>query len=217
MLEMVSNRKGRYKGMSIRTIQSFVVVILVSSLFLWAGNNASAETVLLENDFHMWEPGTVTAHYWTLQPHYAEFKFPKDSVALGPLFSGSSEWTDYAFEIKFRVTRYGQYGNFRMFLRSDRLWYGYSCSVCSEGINLFRFEGNYDLNEVLYSNTEVIIEEGVEYVVTMEVQSNRIRLFINGDLISDVVDDWDLYPSGGIGVKASNVEVEIYGARVTTL
>lgn len=193
------------------------VVVSLGVLVLGATMSVSAGEILLENNFTKWT-NVTNRNIWHLEDNYAEHKF-SDGVVLSTLFCGAKDWTDYSFEVRFKVTRYGEFGQFRLFVRSDSLWYGYGWGLHNYGTTLHRFEGNWDLSEVLF-NAEpesLIFEEGTEYVVRMDVRGNEVQLFVDGELVATAVDDLDFWPAGGVGIKASNVEVEIYSARVVEL
>lgn len=147
-----------------KTFRLLTVGVLMGILLLVPTLCVSAEEVLLENSFDKW-PNVTNRHYWRLEDNFAEHKF-SEGVALSTLFYGPKDWTDYAFEVRFKVTRYGDFGQFRLFVRSDSLWYGYGWGLHNFGTTLHRFEGSWDFNEVLWEPEPgtVLFEEGVEYL-----------------------------------------------------
>jgi len=142
-----------------------------------------------------------------------------DPVGFGNAFAGDENWTDYAVEADVIIREYPQYGNFRFFLRMNELWYGYGVSFLADGAMIFRFDGNWDVREILGEvwDAKAGIPLDTLTHVRVEVRGNQLAIFVNGEQVAQVEDPEAVYPAGRIGFRFDFVRGEVRNVKVTAL
>lgn len=197
-------------------------LLLVASVFallcLAAGVHAQDE-VLFHDDFS----GDLSNWYFDTgtdgRPDY--FSISDGAMLFAPVwfgnaFAGDPAWTDYAVEVEYEVLEYGQYGNTRVFVRSNQLWYGYGVSIAEGVLVLDRFEGNWD-RRTTYVQIGRATPPGQRVTVRLEVRGNNLKLYYNGEFLAEATDPDNLYPTGRIGLRADHDSIKVYRVTVTAL
>lgn len=191
---------------------------LLAVLCLTAGVYAAGE-VLFHDDFS----GDLSKWYFDAttdgRPDY--FSISDGAMVFAPVwfgnaFAGDPNWTDYAVEVEYEVLEYGQWGNTRVFVRSNQLWYGYAVSIAEGVLVLDRFEGNWD-QRVTFAQVGKATPPGQRITVRLEVRGNNLKLYYNGELLAEATDPENMYPMGGIGLRADHDSIKVYRVTVTAL
>lgn len=127
-----------------------------------------------------------------------------DAVPNAYLLS-SEDWTDYSFSTQV-VFESGVYEQVFLVVRSQRQsnCTGYRVGGNRLGVSIFRFDPvNGCDGEVLAEDIHFPLEEGKMYEMEVEVIGNRIRYYVDRQLILEAQDD--TYPKGGVGLLAYQV------------
>lgn len=201
-----------------------VAVLAAAVLATGAVALAAAGDVLFEDDFSAgldkWYLDTGTGanpSNFFVDPAAKAMVF--DPVGFGNAFAGDENWKDYAFEADVIIREYPQYGNFRFFLHMNELWFGYGVSFLADGMMIFRFDGNWDVREVLGEvwDPKAGIPLDTLTHVRVEIRGNQLTVFVNGEQVAQVEDPDGVYPSGRVGFRFDYVRGEVRNVRVTAL
>jgi len=117
----------------------------------------------------------------------------------------SEDWTDYTFSADV-IFESGVYEQVFLVVRSQRRsnCTGYRVGGNRLGVSIFRFDPVNGCNgEVLAEDIHFPLEEGRLYRTQVEVIGDRIRYFVDGELILEAQDD--TYLQGGVGLLAYQV------------
>lgn len=127
-----------------------------------------------------------------------------DAVPNAYLLS-SEDWTDYTFSTQV-VFESGVYEQIFLVVRSQRKpnCTGYRVGGNRLGVSIFRFDPiNGCDGEVLAEDIHFPLEEGKAYTMKVEAIGDRIRYYVDGELILEAQDG--TYPRGGVGFLAYQV------------
>ena len=127
-----------------------------------------------------------------------------DAVPNAYLLS-SEDWTDYTFSTQV-VFESGVYEQIFLVVRSQRQpnCTGYWVGGNRLGVSIFRFDPiNGCDGEVLAEDIHFPLEAGRMYTMQVEAIGDRIRYYVDGQLILEAQDD--TYPQGGVGFLAYQV------------
>lgn len=127
-----------------------------------------------------------------------------DAVPNAYLLS-SEDWTDYTFSTQI-VFESGVYEQIFLVVRSQRQpnCTGYRVGGNRLGVSIFRFDPVNGCNgEVLAEDIHFPLEAGLSYQMRVEAIGDRIRFFVDGELILEARDD--TYLQGGVGLLAYQV------------
>jgi hypothetical protein len=154
------------------------------------------------------------------------------------LGQGAESWTDYRVEVQFKVpTEKGQWqglwvrGQFEERTKKDTaqwvtgyyIMLGRSRAVklvqlqtaedcqgkaCNNPKNLYAFNNPYILREERVEGLEMT--RGVWHTLVVEVQGNRIKIWVNGIFAFEYVDDKHPFLQGTVGLKTYEAEPVFY-------
>lgn len=121
---------------------------------------------------------------------------------------GSNAWTDYTAQAHVTVVdsdEISPVGNSvsALIVRSlsDATGYEFGVSIqVSNDKGGFRLY-NRTTSELLASTTEVVAERGKTYQLTVVVEGNRIRCYVDGQMVFDVTDTKNSNPTGYVGLR----------------
>jgi transcriptional regulator with XRE-family HTH domain len=118
----------------------------------------------------------------------------------------SEAWTDYALQVEVDFTS-GVYEQIYLVVRSSQKenCSGYRVGGNRQGISIFRFDpGPECLGETLAENLHAPLTDGFQHTILVEAAGERIRCYLNGQLVLEAFDD--KYPQGGVGLLAYQVQ-----------
>ena len=118
----------------------------------------------------------------------------------------SEDWSDYAFQAEVDFTS-GVYEQIYLVVRSSEKenCTGYRVGGNRLGLSIFRFDPGQECGgETLVENLRVPLNAGYTHTIRVEAAGERIRCYLNGQLVLEAYDD--KYPRGGVGLLAYQVQ-----------
>lgn len=170
----------------------------VSKQQVWFTDTFEAETTMTERG---WDIDGTIQNGELLLTH-------KNATAFLTQIPGSANWTDYTVQAKVTVVDSDEISAVNnsvsaLIVRStgDSTGYEFGVSIMASndkgGFRLY----NRTTKETLASTTDVVAERGKTYQLTTVVEGNRIRCFVDGQLVFDVTDTAKSNPTGYVGLR----------------
>lgn len=133
--------------------------------------------------------------------------------------AGSETWTDYDVEFRAKFARKAN-GRGEFFVRANDQGDYYAVEAqTSEGTNDVLLKIHYWDNTVyqqnLTANVNATFDASAWNDYRIEVRGNRIAFYVNGTGLISATDSNNRYPSGGIGFRSNNVDLEIADLTVS--
>lgn len=165
---------------------------------IWFTDTFESESVMTERGWD--KDGTIQNGELILNNKYP--------TAFLKQIEGSNTWTDYTAQAHITVVdsdEISPVGNSvsALIVRSisDATGYEFGVSIqVSNDKGGFRLY-NRTTSELLASTTEVVAERGKTYQLTAVVEGNRIRCYVDGQMVFDVTDTKNSNPTGYVGLR----------------
>lgn len=170
----------------------------VSKQQVWFTDTFEAETTMAERGWDI--DGTIQTGELVLTH--------KNATAFLTQIPGSANWADYTAQANVTLVDSDEISSVNnsvsaLIVRSTSGETGYEFGVlikASDDKGGFRLY-NRTTGEALASTTDVIAERGKNYQLTAVVEGNRIRCFVDGQMVFDVTDNANSNPTGYVGLR----------------
>lgn len=188
----------------------FIIMLLLSTSLL---SLAVPGDILFEDEFA--SPSTnwrFDRNNWLIR----DGVLAHDDFAIGTAYyTGGQDWTDYEWETKFQITKYGN-ENSAMFLffRSKEAWSGYGLAITRTSMLLSRYDGAWN-ERVILGQTSLNTKPNTWFNLKIQVQANQIKVFVNDKLRLDVFDPDNKYPHGSFSYYTDYLTAEVDLVKVT--